>query len=208
MSSLYFVGDLNILADKRLTYPDKLVYFALVSYMNAKDGKCFPRYATIKNRTGISISTIQKSVQHLAKLKLITKKRLPSTNLYLLTRQKILQETIKKRVIALSEGRDMSQRGVLIEPSYITNTRYKNNVNKFYNRKFSRQGVANHSQDKLSYKGEEWKSCGEEGMWVEFKNKAGDIIKKNKINNVIEEVKVNRSKKKFNAAAEKAANCA
>ena len=206
--SLYFVGDLNILADKRLTYPDKLVYFALVSYMNAKDGKCFPRYATIKNRTGISISTIQKSIQHLAKLKLITKKRLPSTNLYLLTRQKILQETIKKRVISLSEGRDMSQRGVLIEPSYITNTRYKNNVNKFYNRKFSRQGVANHSQDKLSYKGEEWNYCAEEGMWVEFKNKAGDIIKKNKINNVIEEVKVSRSKKKFSAAAEKAANCA
>ena len=174
--SLYFVGDLNILADKRLTYPDKLVYFALVSYMNAKDGKCYPRYATIKNRTGISISTIQKSIQHLAKLKLITKKRLPSTNLYLLTRQKILQETIKKRVISLSEGRDMSQRGVLIEPSYITKyNRNKYNVNNFYNRKFSRQGVANHSQEKLSYKGEEWKSCGEEGLWVEFKNKDGDI---------------------------------
>lgn len=103
----------------------------------------------------------------------------------------------------------MSQRGVLIEPSYITKyNRNKYNVNNFYNRKFSRQGVANHSQEKLSYKGEEWNSCGEEGLWVEFKNKDGDIIKKNKINNVIEEVKVNRSKKKFSAAAEKAANCA
>ena len=209
--SLYFVGDLNILADKRLTYPDKLVYFALVSYMNVKDGKCYPRYATIKNRTGISISAIQRSIQHLAKLKLITKKRLPSTNLYLLTRQKILQETIKKRVISLSEGRDMSQRGILKEPSYITKyNRNKYNVNNFYNRKFSRQGVANHSQDKLSYKGEEWDHCGEEGLWVEFKNKKGDKIRKNKINNVIEEEKVHRSKRKFNAAAERqliAINC-
>ena len=206
MSSLYFVGDLNILADKRLSMADKLVYFCLVSYMNVKDGKCYPRYATIKKRTGISISAIQRSIQHLAKLQLITKKRLSSTNLYLLSRQKILQETIKKRVITLTEGRDMSQRGILIKPSYITKYGFNNRNN--YNRKFSRQGVANHSSDKLNYKGEEWNSCGEEGMWVEFKNKAGDKIKKNKINNVIEEVKVNRSKKKFNAAAERQLDCA
>ena len=204
--SLYFVGDLNIMEDKRLSMADKLVYYCLVSYMNVKDGKCYPRYATIKKRTGISISAIQRSVQHLAKLQLITKKRLSSTNLYLLSRQKILQETIKKRVITLTEGRDISQRGILIKPSYITKYGFNNRNN--YNRKFSRQGVANHSQDKLSYKGEEWNYCAEEGMWVEFKNKDGDIIKKNKINNVIEEVKVNRSKKKFSAAAEKAANCA
>jgi hypothetical protein len=174
--------------------------------MNVKDGKCYPRYATIKNRTGISISAIQRSVQHLAKLQLITKKRLASTNLYLLTRQKILQETIKKRVITLTEGRDMSQRGILVKPSYITRNGFNNRNN--YNRKFSRQGVANHSQVKLSYKGEEWNSCGEEGLWVEFKNKDGDKIKKNKINNVIEEVKVTRSKKKFNAAAERQLDCA
>ena len=71
--SLYFVGDLNILADKRLSMADKMVYFALVSFMNVKDGKCYPRYATIKKRTGISITSIQRSIQHLAKLQLISK---------------------------------------------------------------------------------------------------------------------------------------
>jgi hypothetical protein len=109
-------------------------------------------------------------------------------------------------VITLTEGRDMSQRGILVKPSYITRNGFNNRNN--YNRKFSRQGVANHSQVKLSYKGEEWNSCGEEGLWVEFKNKDGDKIKKNKINNVIEEVKVTRSKKKFNAAAERQLDCA
>ena len=108
--------------------------------MNVKDGKCQPRYATIKKRTGISIAAIQRSVKHLAKLKLIAVKRLSSTNLYLLSGQKILQETIKKRVITLSEGRDISHRGVLIKPSYITNRGYFNNT-----RSLSAGGVAKHS---------------------------------------------------------------
>ncbi len=88
--SLYFVGDLNVLADKRLSAIDKLVYFALVSYMDRKDGKCYPRYGTIKKRTGVSIAAIQRSIKHLAKLQFISKKRLSSTNLYLLSQQKIL----------------------------------------------------------------------------------------------------------------------
>ena len=124
--SLYFVGNLNILADKKLSPIDKLVYFCLVSFMNVKDGKCYPRYATIKERTGISIASIQRSIKHLAKQNLITVKRLASTNLYFLGNQKLLQETIKKRVITQFEGRDTSQRGILIKPSYITNnTRYR-----------------------------------------------------------------------------------
>ena len=94
MSSLYFVGDLNILADLRLSANDKLVYFCLVSFMNKKDGKCYPRYATIRKRTGLSERTIQRSIKHLAKLQIVTTKRLSSSNLYLLSRQKILQETI------------------------------------------------------------------------------------------------------------------
>jgi len=207
--SLYFVGDLNVLADKRLSVIDKLVYFALVSYMDRKDGKCYPRYATIKKRTGISIAAIQRSIQNLAKLKFISKKRLSSTNLYLLSQQKILEDTIKKRVITLTEGRDISHRGVLIKPSYKTNYRYKNNVNN-YNRIFSRQGVANPSLDEtLVYKGEKYKKSGEEGFWTEYYHK-GRKIRKHKFKNTIEELfesKQKTSSKKFNAAAEKAAMC-
>ena len=204
--SLYFVGDLNILADKRLSMADKMVYFALVSFMNVKDGKCYPRYAPIKKRTGISITSIQRSIQHLAKLQLISKKRLPSTNLYLLSRQKILQETIKKRVITLTEGRDMSQRGILKEPSYLTNNnRYKYNVNKFYNRKFSRQGVANPSYNPtFEYEGEKYKLVGTIDHWVEYENKKGERIRKHKFKKIVEKDEDPR-KKKFKAAAEKAA---
>ena len=199
--SLYFVGDLNVLADKRLSAIDKLVYFALVSYMDRKDGKCYPRYATIKKRTGVSIAAIQRSIKHLAKLQFISKKRLSSTNLYLLSQQKILEDTIKKRVITLTEGRDISHRGVLIKPSYKTNYRYKNNVNN-YNRIFSRQGV---EKPTIEYKGKTYRECGKEGFWNEFKNDNGDIIRKHSFKNIIEEV--NPSKKKFDAAAEKAAMC-
>ena len=124
--SLYFVGDYNVMYNKKLSPIDKLVYYCLVGFMNAKDGKCYPRYATIKERTGISIASIQRSIKHLARHNLITVKRLASTNLYFLGNQKILQETIKKRVITQSEGRDTSQRGILIKPSYITNNnRYR-----------------------------------------------------------------------------------
>ena len=204
--SLYFVGDLNILADKRLSMADKIVYFCLVSFMNVKDGKCYPRFATIKARTGLSIATIQRSIKHLAKLQLISKKRLPSTNLYLLTRQKILQETIKKRVITLSEGSDISQRGLLKEPSYLTNNnRYKYNVNKFYNRKFSNRGVANHTPKTFVYKGETYKNIGEEGHFMEFSGKDGKKIKKHKFKDII--IEENPSRKKFEAAAEKAVAC-
>jgi len=204
--SLYFVGDLNILADKRLSLVDFKVYCCLASFMNVKDGKCYPRYATIKKRTGISISAIQRSIQHLVKLQLISKKRLPSTNLYLMTRQKILQETIKKRVIALQSGRDMSQRGLFKEPSYISKyNRNKYNVNKFYNRKFSRQGVANPSYNPtLEYEGEKYKLVGTIDHWVEYENKKGERIRKHKFKNIVEKDEDPR-KKKFKAAAEKAA---
>ena len=204
MSSLYFVGDLNILADKRLSGNDKLVYFCLVSFMNVKDGKCYPRYNTIRKRTGLSERTIQRAVKYLAKLQLITIKRQRSTNLYLITRQKILQETIKKRVRSQIGCSDKTNWRLLKEPSYITKYGYKNNNT--YKSKFSSGGFANHSQDKLNYKGEEWNYCAEEGMWVEFKNKKGEIIRKHKFKNIIEEEKP--SKKKFNAAAERQLDCA
>jgi len=202
--SLYFVGDLNILADKRLSGSDKLVYFCLVSFMNVKDGKCYPRYNTIRKRTGLSERTIQRSVKYLAKLQLITIKRQRSTNLYLLTRQKTLQETIKKRVSSQIGFSDKPNWRLLKEPSYLNYNRYKNNNNTFKS-KFSSGGFANHSRDKLNYKGEEWNYYAEEGMWVEFKNKTGEMIRKHKFKDIIEEEKP--SKKKFNAAAERQLAC-
>jgi len=190
--SLYFVGDLNVMYDKKLSPTDKLVYYCLVGFMNAKDGKCYPRYATIKERTGISRASIQRSIKHLAKLNLITIKRLASTNLYYLGRQKILQETIKRRVKSQFDTRDNSQRGVLIKPSYITNRYSKYN-------KTSPPPTDKHS---ISYKGETFEQCGSEGHWHEYySKKSGKHIRKHSFKNIIEEVETSR--KKFEAAAVK-----
>ena len=193
--SLFFVGDLNILADKKLSAFDKIVYYALVSYMNKKDGKCFPRYATIRKRTGLSIATIQRSVQNLAKLKLLTKKRLSSTNQYLLSQQIALETLVKKRVITLSEGSDNSNRGVLIKPYNLTNNRYVNKYNKpYYRKSFSPPPTANHSKLTIDYEGETYRYIGTEDHWIELENKARNKrIMKHKFKDII--------KKKFSAAA-------
>ena len=171
--SLYFVGDINILADKRLSSIDVRVYFALVSFMNKADGKCYPRYATIQKRTGLSRRSIQRSVKHLAKLKLISMKRLSSSNLYLLTRQKILQENIQKRVRRLVGSSDEPNSRILIKPSYITSNRFNNRNN--YNRASSYTPVAKHS---IEYEGETYIECGREGHYIEYKNKKGNLIRK------------------------------
>ena len=196
--SLYFVGDFNVMYNKKLTPTDKLVYYCLVGFMNAADGKCYPRYATIKERTGVSRASVQRSIQNLAKHKLITIKRLASTNLYYLGTQKILQETIKKRVKSQFDTRDNSQRGVLIKPSYITNKYNRNDHN--HNRLISSPQLEKQS---IEYKGNIYEECGKEGHWNEYYwSKTALKHRKQLCKNTIEEVETSR--KKFEAAAKKA----
>ena len=196
--SYYFVGDLNVMFDKRLTANDKLVYYCLVSFMKKEDGTAFPRYATISKRCGLSKSSIQKSVKHLAKLHLITTKRLQSTNKYLLSQQLALETLIKKKQRMLSGNSESYNRRVLIKPYNYTNTRYKNNVNN-YNKNNSLPPAT--EKPILVYKGKTYKEHGKEGYWNEFISDDGDMIRKHSFKNTIEEV--SSSKKKFKAAAEK-----
>ena len=201
--SLYFVGDLNILADKKLSSNDVRVYFALVSFMNKDTGKCYPRYATIKKRIGLSNRTIQRSVQNLAKHKYITIKRLSSSNLYLLTSQITLEGVIKKRVKGLFGSSDRKNWRVLEKPSYYNyNNRKRYNVNNSNNRaSLGATGVEKHF---IEYKGNKYKEFGREGPWIEYIDDKGNKIKKHSFQNTIEEVEDIR-KKKFKAAARKAA---
>jgi hypothetical protein len=176
--SYFFVGDLNILKDKRLTPIDRLVYFSLVSFMSSKDGKCYPRYATIKRDLGVSKASINRSIKHLAKLKLITVKRLSSTNLYLLTQQFELEKNRIKRLKSQFDSTDVSQRHLLIKPSlYNYNAR---NVNKYQRGKFISPPVANHSKTTIEYKGEKYEYCAEFGNYIEYRNKNGDKVAKHK----------------------------
>ena len=196
--SYYFVGDLNIMFDKRLTANDKLVYYCLVSFMKKEDGTAFPRYATISKRCGLSKSSIQKSVKHLAKLKLITTKRLQSTNQYLLSQQLALETLVKNKQRMLSGNSESYNRRVLIKPYNYTNTRYKNNVNN-YNKNNSLPPAT--EKPILVYKGKTYKEHGREGHWLEFRASDGSMLRKHSFKNIIEEVQT--SEKKFNAAAEK-----
>lgn len=202
--SYYFMGDPNILHEKRLTANDKIVYFTLVSFMKKENGIAFPRYATISKRCGLSRSSIQKSVKHLAKLKFITLKRLQSTNQYLLSQQLALETLIKKKQKMMLSGTSESyNRRVLIKPYNISNRGYKNNYNNY-----NKNNNLPPATDKpiLIYKGKTYRESGKEGYWNEYKSDDGDMIRKHSFKNVIEEVKT--SKKKFNAAAEKAVACA
>jgi len=188
--SYFFVGDLNILKDKRLTPIDRLVYFSLVSFMSSKDGKCYPRYATIKRDLGISKASINRSIKHLAKLKLLTVKRLSSTNLYLLTQQLELEKNRIKRLKSQFDRSDVSQSNLLIKPSlYNYNTR---NVNKYHRGKFISPPSANHSQTTIEYEGNKYEYFAEESEWIEYRNKKGEVIAKHKW-------KVNEPIKKFDA---------
>ncbi len=145
--------------------------------MSSKDGKCYPRYATIKRDLGISKASINRSVKHLAKLKLITVKRLSSTNLYLLTQQVELEKNRIKRLKSQFDSTDVSQRHLLIKPSLYN---YNRNVNKYQRGKFISPPVANHSKTTIEYKGDKYEYCADYGNYIEYRNKQGVKIAKHK----------------------------
>ena len=176
--SFFFVGDLSVVKDVRLSSNDKIVYFTLVGYMNHKTGKCYPRDSTIKKDTGISRSSIQRATRQLAKLGYLTIKRLASTNLYLLTQQMILEKTRIDHVKSQADTTEGSQRDLLIKPLYKTSNRY----NKFNNYQRARYSppTAKHSGTSIEYNGEQYNYVAEYGDSIEYRNKNGDKIAKHK----------------------------
>ena len=176
--SFFFVGDLSVVKDVRLSSNDKIVYFTLVGYMNHKTGKCYPRYSTIKKDTGISRSSIQRATRQLAKLGYLTIKRLASTNLYLLTQQMVLEKTRIDRVKSQADTSEGSQRDLLIKPLYKTSNRY-NKFNSYQRARYS-PPTAKHSGTSIEYEGEQYEYCAEFGDSIEYRNKNGDKIAKHK----------------------------
>ena len=176
--SFFFVGDLSVVKDVRLSSNDKIVYFTLVGYMNHKTGKCYPRYSTIKKDTGISRSSIQRATRHLAKLGYLTIKRLASTNLYLLTQQMVLEKTRIDHVKSQADTSEGSQRDLLIKPLYKTSNRY-NKFNSYQRARYS-PPTAKHSGTSIEYEGEQYEYIAEYGDSIEYRNKNGDKIAKHK----------------------------
>ena len=176
--SFFFVGDLSVVKDVRLSSNDKIVYFTLVGYMNHKTGKCYPRYSTIKKDTGISRSSIQRATRHLAKLGYLTIKRLASTNLYLLSQQMVLEKTRIDHVKSQADTTEGSQRDLLIKPLYKTSNRY-NKFNSYQRARYS-PPTAKHSGTSIEYEGEQYEYIAEYGDSIEYRNKNGDKIAKHK----------------------------
>ena len=97
----------------------------LLKFVNAKNGRCYPRRETISSMSGLSHSTLYRATIHLKKVKIIQIKRLPSTLLYTIDPDFIYGVRSNRTESGLSDRSDMSAGQVLIEHntielSYIT----------------------------------------------------------------------------------------
>jgi hypothetical protein len=192
----FFIGDIDILEDERLSANDKLVYFALACYMNRATGTCFPRMATIAKRVGISRCAVSRAVTHLQSLKIISKKRLSSTNEYSLERQNLLLNSNRIRVMSPKATTDVANSSILIRPNiYNQNTGYRN-YNSYKNNNFSnRGGLIDTVNITIKYNNKDLKLVGSEGLEEFYKDKEGKRYRKNKLNNKIVEIAEHRRKK-------------
>ena len=97
----------------------------LLKFVNAKNGRCYPRRETISSMSGLSHSTLYRATIHLKKAKIIQIKRLPSTLLYTIDPDFIYGVRSNRKVFGqgdvsvLSDGL-LYNRTNTIELSYIT----------------------------------------------------------------------------------------
>ena len=176
--SLFFVSDLAVLKDVRVTNQDYRVYSCLVSYMNKETGICYPRHATISKAIGMSRTAIYRCIQHLAKLGYVTVKRRSSTNEYYLSQQLKLQEIRKKSIRSNYATSDVPNS---------TDINKTNNINYNRNRKYNSYQrarysppAANHSKSTIEYQGNQYEYCGEFGNYIEYRDKKGNKVAKHK----------------------------
>jgi hypothetical protein len=88
----YFLFTNTFLKDPRFTSSDKLVYLALESLINYESNTCKTTYKYLSILTSLSPQTIQRSVKHLKKIKVILVKRKSNHMIYKLIKTNILNE--------------------------------------------------------------------------------------------------------------------
>jgi hypothetical protein len=86
------------------------VLVCLLKFVNAKNGRCFPRRSTISEMTGLSHSTIYRATIHLKNAGIIQIKRLPSTLLYTIDHDFIYGDMSNRKVSGQRDVSDMSER--------------------------------------------------------------------------------------------------
>jgi hypothetical protein len=192
----FFIGDIDILEDERLSANDKLVYFALACYMNRATGTCFPRMATIAKRVGLSRSAVSRAVTHLQSLKVISKKRLSSTNEYSMIRQNLLLKSNRIREMSPIATTDVANSSILIRPNIYNQNRGYRKYNNYKDNNFSNMGgLINSVNITIKYNNKDLKLIGTEGLDEFYKDKEGKRYRKNKVDNKIVEIAEHRRKK-------------
>ena len=176
--SLFYVGDVEVLKDVRVTNQDFRVYTCLVSYMNKETGICYPRHATISKAIGMSRTAIYRCILHLAKLGYVTVKRRSSTNEYYLPQQLKLQEIRKNNIRSTFATSDVSNSTDINKTNNINYNRFKK-YNSYQRARYS-PPTAKHSGTSIEYEGEQYEYCAEYGDSIEYRNKNGDKIAKHK----------------------------
>ena len=176
--SLFYVGDVEVLKDVRVTNQDFRVYTCLVSYMNKETGICYPRHATISKAIGMSRTAIYRCILHLAKLGYVTVKRRSSTNEYYLPQQLKLQEIRKNNIRSTFATSDVSNSTDINKTNNINYNRFKK-YNSYQRARYS-PPTAKHSGTSIEYEGEQYEYIAEYGDSIEYRNKNGDKIAKHK----------------------------
>lgn len=185
----FFIGDISILEDPRLTATDLKVYFTLVSYMNRDTGKCFPRKATLGKKINLSLRTISRSINKLLALGFMTSKRLSSTNEYTLSKHAdFLANSLLFKRYATSGTPDRSNMSAINKT--ITNKLYNNNS--YYNNFNRPQSISNTplgtlSRKDLKYLNKQLFFSYAEGTTDFFKDSEGCLYSKNRVTNEIKQ---------------------
>jgi hypothetical protein len=102
-----------------------LLLVCLLKFVNAKNGRCYPRRETLSSMSGLSHSTLYRATVHLKKVKIIQIKRLPSTLLYTIDPDFIYGVRSNRKVLGQGDVSVMSdgllyKRTSIKELSYIT----------------------------------------------------------------------------------------
>ena len=102
-----------------------LLLVCLLKFVNAKNGRCYPRRETLSSMSGLSHSTLYRATIHLKKVNIIQIKRLPSTLLYTIDPDFIYGVRSNRKVLGQGDVSVMSdgllyKRTSIKELSYIT----------------------------------------------------------------------------------------
>ena len=99
------------------------VLICLLKFVNNKTLQCYPRKATISSMTGLSYTTIYRATIWLIRVKIVSKKRLPSTLLYTINPRYIVgyRESVHiDRKSVPTDRSDVSARPLLKELTQLT----------------------------------------------------------------------------------------